>query len=128
MRVASGSTRNASFSSISGRAGLQRSGPERAFQREPHSTRQHHQDGQCSPATRDCRSGLGLPTSPLGGQLLLAWFEIAGGIVFEVGLVAAQPVLANNALARLEVGNADARVVAALPADDLSTGRRIDPS
>jgi hypothetical protein len=53
--------------------------------------------------------------------------ESAGGIVFEVWLVTAQTVFANMVRGWVEVRDEDAGVVAALPADDLATGQRIDP-
>ena len=55
-------------------------------------------------------------------------FEVAGGIVFEIGLIPAQPILADMELARTEIRYDDASVIAALSADDLATGERIDPS
>ena len=55
-------------------------------------------------------------------------FEVAGGIVFEIWLVPAQPVFANVEFARTEIGYDDAGVITALSADDLATGERIDPS
>src|SRR5579883_1985586 len=53
-------------------------------------------------------------------QIFLPWFEIAGGIVFEVRLVSAQSVLANIAFARTEVRNDDAGIVPTLSADNLT--------
>ena len=58
----------------------------------------------------------------------MARFKVAGGIVFEVRLVASQAVFANVALARAEVWDNDAGVVAAFPANELGTGQRIDPT
>ena len=59
-------------------------------------------------------------------EVLLSLFQIAGGVVFEVGLVPTQSVLADVIGARVKVRNHDPGVVAALPADDLATGERID--
>jgi hypothetical protein len=52
----------------------------------------------------------------------LPGFEVAGGIIFEIWLVAAQPVLADIGLTGAEVGDNDAGVVSTLSADDLGTG------
>jgi len=38
------------------------------FQRQPHPTRRHYQDRQCSSAPGDGRSGLGVSTQTLGGR------------------------------------------------------------
>ena len=55
-------------------------------------------------------------------------FEVAGGIIFEIWLVAAQPILADLGFAGAEVRNNDAGVVSAPSADNLATGQRIDSS
>jgi hypothetical protein len=51
----------------------------------------------------------------------LPGFEVAGGIIFEIWLVSAQPVIAEVRLTGAEVGDNDAGVVSALSADDLGT-------
>lgn len=61
-------------------------------------------------------------------QVLLSRFKVAGGIVFEVRLVATQPILANMELAGTEIGYEDAGIIAGFSADDLATSERIDPS
>jgi hypothetical protein len=58
----------------------------------------------------------------------LARLEVAGGIAFEIWLVAAQSILTNVALTRSEIWDDDAGVVTAFPADDLATGQRVDSS
>ncbi len=50
----------------------------------------------------------------------------AGGIVFEVRLISAQPVIAKLTGAWPEIGDKDAGVVAALAADDFATSQEID--
>jgi hypothetical protein len=59
-------------------------------------------------------------------EVLLARLEIAGGVVFEVRVVPAQPVFANLIEARMEVRNDDPGVVPAFAADDLAAGEGID--
>jgi hypothetical protein len=58
----------------------------------------------------------------------LPWFEVAGGIVFEIWLVTAQSILADMSLAGPEVWNNNASVVATFASDDLATSERINPS
>ena len=48
------------------------------------------------------------------------------GIVFEVGLIAAQAVIANLAGAWPKIGDEDPGIVAALAPDDFSAGQGID--
>ena len=55
-------------------------------------------------------------------EVLLPHLEIAGGIVFEIRMVAAQTILTDLVGLRVEIRNEDASVVPAFPADDLSTG------
>jgi hypothetical protein len=61
-------------------------------------------------------------------EIFLPWFEIAGRIVLEVGLIAAKPIIANLAGAWPEIGDEDAGVIAALVADDFAAGQGIDPA
>ncbi len=50
----------------------------------------------------------------------MSGLQVAGGIRFEIRLIAPQPVLANVVRAREEVGNEDAGVVPASAADDFA--------
>jgi hypothetical protein len=61
-------------------------------------------------------------------EVLLSLFQIAGGVVFEVRMVPPQSVVTDVIGAGVMVRNDDAGEVAALPADDLATGERIDPT
>jgi len=62
-------------------------------------------------------------------EVLLSLFQVAGGVAFEVRLVATQSVVADVIVGPgAIVRNDDPGVVAALPADDLATGERIDPT
>jgi hypothetical protein len=59
-------------------------------------------------------------------EVLLSLFQVAGGAVFEVGLVATQSVLADAIRTRMKVRDKDAGVVTVLPADHLAARERID--
>jgi hypothetical protein len=56
----------------------------------------------------------------------LPWFQIAGGVTFEVRLISAQPVILELTGAWPKIGDEDAGVIAALAANDFAAGQRID--
>ena len=61
-------------------------------------------------------------------EVFLLHLEIAGEIVFQVRMVAAKSVFSNLIGAGVEIGNEDARVVAALAADNLAASQRVCPA
>jgi hypothetical protein len=55
-------------------------------------------------------------------EVLLPHLEIAGEIILEIRMVAAQTILTDLVGLRVEIRNEEASVVPTFPADDLSAG------